>query len=199
MIESFALQTTHLVGEALSIVEELRLLEILRLHGRAEVVGSVALDLVVKPDIDVHLHADSEDLLAVCDDIYHQLLASDRVRQVRISDYRDSGGLKVGIDSLPGLSGPWSIDIWVTNSAEAAGFQLVDALRPVLTAETRQTILAIKRHYHESGRLRDALSTRVYSAVVDHGVRTPEEFEKLLRRSEDEGMAEPACVGSPKQ
>jgi hypothetical protein len=48
---------THKVlrREAEEIIARLGLLEMLRSYGRAEVVGSVALDLVVRRDIDIHL------------------------------------------------------------------------------------------------------------------------------------------------
>ena len=54
----------------------------------------------------------------------------------------------------------------------------VERLRASLTPEQRETILALKRHYHARGRLRDGMSHRIYSAVLGRGVRTVEEFEK---------------------
>ena len=184
-MESVASQEARLTNEAETLIEELGLLQILRRHGRAEIVGSVALGLIVKLDIDLHLLVEADDLLCVCDDIYHRLLAHRRVQHIRISDYRDRGGLKVGIDALPAPSGRWSIDMWVTNRPEATGFALVDTLRDKLTPDTREAILSIKRHYHESGHLRDGLSTTIYKAVVEHGVSTPQEFDRFLQAGDE--------------
>jgi len=53
--------------EGESIVRELRLLDALRPHGLARIVGSVALGLVVKPDIDLRLLTEADDLFGVVD------------------------------------------------------------------------------------------------------------------------------------
>jgi hypothetical protein len=167
--------------EAESIIRELNLFEALRPYGNARVVGSVALNLVVKPDIDLHLLTESDDLITVVDAVYHFLLAQDSVKQVHISDYRNRGGLKVGVDSYPGRLAEWSIDIWVTNSSETTGFALVDRLNRQLTVGQRKAILEIKRTLHAEHRLRDGISTWIYLAVVDRGVRSVSGFEKYMK------------------
>ena len=53
----------------------------------------------------------------------------------------------------------------------------VERLRASLTPERRETILALKRHYHAEGRLRDGMSHRIYAAIVERGVGTIDEFE----------------------
>ena len=55
----------------------------------------------------------------------------------------------------------------------------VERLRASLTPERRETILAMKRHYHAEGRRRDGMSHRIYLAVLGRGVRTVEEFEEI--------------------
>ena len=60
--------------EALGIIDELSLLDFLVSLGESWLVGSVALDLIVKPDIDIHLLIDHDDLLKTSDQIYHYLL-----------------------------------------------------------------------------------------------------------------------------
>jgi hypothetical protein len=175
----FLMSESRLKAEAEGIIEELGLLGMLRDYGRAGVVGSVALDLIVKRDIDVHLLVEGRDILEVVDGVYRVLL--DRgVREVRVTDFRDRGAVKLGIDSYTGDSGDWSIDIWVTDRPETLGFGLVETLLGALNEERREAIIAIKRHYHERGLLRDGLSTRIYKAVVEDGVRTVEEFEEAI-------------------
>ena len=66
------------------------------------------LDLIVKLDIDIHLLVDSPDLLAMTDRVYHALLDHPRIREVRITDYRAEGGVKIGIAAHPAPSGVWS-------------------------------------------------------------------------------------------
>lgn len=177
-----AVTESSLRMEAETIIRELALLEMLTHYGEARFVGSVALDLIVKPDIDIHVLVGTHDLLSVADCIYHYLLAQGHIREVRISDYREQGGVKVGIDAYPGVSGNWSIDIWLTDRVERTGFDLVDRLKRAMRPEHRDAILCIKREYHRHGRLRDGFSTLIYEAVVDQGVRTIEEFHRFLSR-----------------
>jgi catabolite regulation protein CreA len=55
--------------EAERIIEELDLLRLLSAYGEARIVGSVALDLIVKLDIDIHLLVDDPDVLEVANGI----------------------------------------------------------------------------------------------------------------------------------
>jgi hypothetical protein len=164
--------------EALGIVSELGLLGTLGRHGRAELVGSVALDLIVKLDIDVHLLVESRDLYSVANQIYPELLRHPKVDEVRITDYKD-GSVKIGVDRYPSASGAWSIDLYITNQPEKTAFSYVNELRDRLDEETRGAIMDIKRHYHRRGLLRDGLSHRIYEAVVRRGARTVADFQKL--------------------
>ena len=173
------MRKSQLKREAEGIIEELNLLRLLTAYGDARVVGSVALDLIVKLDIDIHVLVRNEDLLEVINDIYRKLLNHDSVHEVRISDYRDQG-VKLGIDFYPGVSGNWSIDIWVTNKVEETGFEMIERLRGEMSMEHRKNIMAIKSYYHEGGLLRDGISSLIYSAVVEKGVQNVNEFMKNL-------------------
>ena len=53
--------------EAEDIIQQLTLFEILGQYGEARLVGSCALDLIVKLDIDIHLVVGTTDLLSVVD------------------------------------------------------------------------------------------------------------------------------------
>jgi hypothetical protein len=176
---------SNLKAEAEKIIGELRLLNLLSLYGRTGVVGSVAYDLIVKLDIDIHLLVpEGTDLLSTVDSIYHQLLDHEYVREVRISDYREDHAIKIGIDRYPENSGDWSIDIWVTDKAEETAFGYVDNLRKALRPEHREAILGIKEYYHKLGQLRDGMSVLIYEAVIDNSVRTVEEFKRFLAGKE---------------
>ena len=170
-------ESNNLKAEAESIIRDLNLFEMLQSQGEARVVGSVALNLVVKPDIDIHLLTRTDDLMSVVDNIYHLLLNQPGVNHVKISDYRERGGLKVGLDSYPGCLADWSLDLWVTNDRDTTGFALVDRLNRELTKEHLVANLEIKKALHAEGGLQDGMSSRIYTAVVDHGIRSAAEFE----------------------
>jgi hypothetical protein len=176
---------SDLKAEAEKIIGELRLIDLLSRYGKAGVVGSVAYDLIVKLDIDIHLLIpEGTDLLNTVDSIYHQLLDHEHVREVRISDYREDHAVKIGIDRYPEKSGDWSIDIWVTDRVEETAFEYVDNLRKALRPEHREAILGIKEYYHKLGQLRDGMSVLIYEAVIDNSVRTLEEFKRFLAGKE---------------
>jgi hypothetical protein len=176
---------SDLANEAYAIITELSLLELLRRFGDARLVGSVPLDLIVKLDIDIHVLVSNRELLITVDSIYHRLFENEQIREVRISDYRPEG-VKIGIDSYPGVSGDWSIDIWVTSQVEYTGFSFLDRLERELLPGHRSTIMEIKRSYHHQGLLRDGISMQIYRAVLDDEVRSVKKFHHYLEEQDQE-------------
>lgn len=166
--------------EAESIIRELALLDMLRRFGQARLVGSVGLNLIVKRDIDLHLLTD-DDLFTVADRLYRELLAREDIVKVMICDYRPNG-LKIGVDAYLGPTGPWDIELFITNALDYTGFAFVDRLNRELTPEHRQAIMQIKEHFYRRGQLFGGLSKAIYLAVLDGGVRTVEEFERYHER-----------------
>jgi hypothetical protein len=171
---------SSLKAEAEDIIRRLSLIQLLSRYGDARVVGSVALDLIIRRDIDIHLLVEANDLFSIVDNIYRDLLTKEHVRDVRISDYRERSGILIAIDSYPGASGDWSIDIWITNRKERTGFTLVERLSQELHPEQREVIMKIKGIYHERGQLHDSMSNAIYEAVIDAGVRNLEGFQQFL-------------------
>jgi hypothetical protein len=166
--------------EAFEIIEEFGFLEMLGQYGDARLVGSVALDLVVKPDIDFHLFIAKSDVVNVAESIKSSLIADERIREIRVSDYLENDSLKIGIDSLPGRSAEWSIDIWITSDIDTTGFEETDRIMSLLNEDNRNTILELKRVYLGKGQLHDSMSSVIYRAVLDDGVSNLEEFKKYL-------------------
>jgi hypothetical protein len=76
----------------------------------------------------------------------------------------------------------WRIDLslWLYDDhAHVTAFH--ETLRDRLTAEQRQIILQIKDVWHRRPEYPDEVSGfEIYTAVLDHGVRTPEEFAAWL-------------------
>ena len=94
-----------LCSEALGIVHDLQLLPLLARFGRARLVGSVALDLVVKRDIDLHLLVDNADLWPVARVILGEASALVGPAETHIHTYLSEGGLKVGVEDYAWDSG----------------------------------------------------------------------------------------------
>ena len=87
-----------LKAEAEKIIEDLNLLRLLAQHDEPRFVGSVALDLSVKLDIDIHPLVQTPDLLSVGDHVYRRLPEHQAVQELRLSDHRRRGRIKGGID-----------------------------------------------------------------------------------------------------
>jgi hypothetical protein len=170
--------------EAFQIIEELNLIDYLTTLGRAHLVGSVALDLIVKPDIDLHLLLDHPNLIETSSTVTAYLLDQLKVREVRVTDWRKEGGIKLGVDQYPGESAVWSLDIWITDREETGGMAAMEEFSKLLTPKLREIILEIKDYYHRQDRLRDGISLQIYTAVLKDGVKTIEEFEDWQPKNE---------------
>lgn len=175
----------NLRDEAFGDIQELNLIDLLNEHGEAELVGSVALDLIVKPDIDIHLFTTDSDLLGKVNEVYSILLEHPKVSEVRISDYRPSG-VKIGVDRYQGKFRSWDIDIWISDKPDSIAFEQTKTILSKLTAEDRKTIMEVKQHYYELGLLRNGLSHRIYKSVLYHKVKNIDEFERYLATTNKE-------------
>jgi hypothetical protein len=78
----------------------------------------------------------------------------------------------------------WKIDISLWSPKSPPGpLTHAQEMRRRLTPETRLTILWIKDAWHRLPSYPDVVGgTDVYEAVLEHGVRTPEQFGRYLRR-----------------
>ncbi|MHA2601545.1 MAG: hypothetical protein AM324_005365 [Candidatus Thorarchaeota archaeon SMTZ1-83] len=169
--------------EAEQIVEALDILDLLNAYGHARIVGSVALDLIVKRDIDIHTLVLLNDLLEVAQHLLRVLLRTDGIREVRVTDFRERDSMKLTVDEYQGVSGKWTIDFWLTTNVSTTGFEVVEALEGNLDEEQREAILNIKRHYHIRGLLQNGISNLIYRAVAEDDVRDLNHFEQWLSKT----------------
>ncbi|MFW9846649.1 MAG: hypothetical protein ACFFD6_07875 [Candidatus Thorarchaeota archaeon] len=170
--------------EAEQVIDELDIMGLLNAYGYARIVGSVALDLIVKRDIDIHALVLLRDTMDMAQHLVAVLLKVEGVEEVHVKDYRDKSSLKVGIDEYHGESGVWSIDIWLTTDVSTTGFALVDELEANLNEAMREVILNIKRHYHIRDLLQPGLSDLIYRGVTEGMVTDVNEFEKWLAKTQ---------------
>jgi hypothetical protein len=82
-------------------------------------------------------------------------------------------------------TGIWRLDLtfWLHDAHENVT-AWHEQLRDSVTPEERSTILRIKDVWHRRPEYPEAVSgLEIYTAVLQHGVRTPEQFEDWLRRA----------------
>lgn len=164
--------------EAQKIIDELGIMPILESIGDARVVGSVALDVIVKLDIDIHVVV--EDLFSAIDKIYRHLISNDNISEVKIKDIGGNSGILVGVNEYKTKQGVWSIDFWVTTDEKTTGFADVQKLLKDMTQEHKEIIVQIKNEYcSKFGDTSNGLSPKIYQAVVYEGVKDFETFMEV--------------------
>ncbi|MEU8514587.1 hypothetical protein AB0C76_23765 [Kitasatospora sp. NPDC048722] len=153
-------------------------------------VGSAALGLMVRRDLDVtvvcpRLDTGAHEAVA---GIGAGLAVHERVRQVRFRN--DTGvwntdpgypdGLYLGVDYRSPQGRTWSLDIWFVDEPDRQpDLTHLRTLPPRLTTEAREAILLIKHAWAESPEYgRSVRSWDVYRSVLDDGVRTVAGFDQ---------------------
>lgn len=177
--------------EADGVVADLRLVQQLSELGDPVRTGSSALGLMVWRDID---------LTVVCDDelgdggviaLAGWLALQPSVRQVTYRDdtgawnmepekYPDGLYIQVRYQLVPGQE--WHLDIWFVHEPDRMpDLSHLRTIPPQLDLARRLAILRIKDAWHGTPEYGSkVISYDIYTAVLDHGVRTPEEFAARL-------------------
>lgn len=178
-----------LQAEAQSVLAELDVVQLLTSAGSLRQVGSSVLGLMVWRDIDLAVSSPNVSIERVYE-IMRPLYTYPRVKEVRYfnqSGPLNSTGLQiyeryffmVFYDTTAAKE--WKIDIsfWLGEGIHPEPIH--DAIEQHLTPETRLAILWIKDMWYQLPLYRtEVYSTDIYDAVLQHGVRTPTEFDRYL-------------------
>lgn len=183
-----------LQAEARQVLSDLALMSFLSRLGHAEHVGSSVSGLMVWRDLDVGARCPQPSPDRVFQTL-QPILTHSRVHEVL---YREETGPRSPsgqptdqryyfvLRYMTAADQRWKIDIsiWLSDAPRNQLGHLEDLARR-LTDETRLAILWIKDVWHRLETYPDEVSgTDIYAAVLDHGVRTPEQFATyLLERS----------------
>ncbi|MER7011689.1 hypothetical protein ABT324_09710 [Saccharopolyspora sp. NPDC000359] len=176
-------QQRELQAEADLVHADLRLGELLGALGEPVRVGSAALGLMVRRDLDITVICPRLDLAAksAVAGVGAELAVHDRVRQVRFrddtghwnTDPRYPDGLYLGVEYRSPADQEWTLDIWFVDEPDRQpDLEHLRTLPPRLTDDHRRAILHIK------SALPEVPGHEVYRAVLDRGVTTAEQFER---------------------
>ncbi|MHC2219470.1 hypothetical protein [Rhizobium leguminosarum] len=182
----------HMQIEADEVVRILGLNELLSEIGRPIRVGSSAMGLMVRRDIDITVVCDVLDdgaLAAFTAVGACMMQRADCVVAIRFrNDTKDwntepdkyPDGLYLWLSVRMPDKRAWTIDIWLVDQPERQpDLAHLKTLLPRLTDPDRATILQLKQVLANGDQSAAAIpSALVYDAVMDHGVRTFQEFEK---------------------
>lgn len=180
--------------EAEEVARILKLNELLESVGQPIRVGSSAMGLMVRRDIDITVvcAALNDNTLAALAEIGVKLMQrTDYVTAVRFRNdmgkwnaepekYPD--GLYLGLSVMAPNGLAWTVDIWLVDKPERQpDLAHIRTLLPRLTDADRSIILGIKHALARNEQAANKIpSVLIYDAVMDHGVKTPAAFEAWL-------------------
>lgn len=181
-----------LQAEAEEVLADLDLPALLARAGRPVRVGSSVLGLMTWRDIDFNVLCRDLDADRAFETI-RPLAAHPRIKQLCYSNNRgrfnatglpQDEGYYWGMRYHTDAGDDWQLDLWfLPETAPRPEFAHLEQIPPRLTAETRLAILWIKDVWHRRSAYRGrVLSVDIYDAVLEHGARTPEDFDEYLRQ-----------------
>jgi hypothetical protein len=172
--------------EAAAVLADLDVLALAGAVGRPVRVGGSALGLMVARDIDITTLCPRLEPAMVFDAM-RPLVVHPRIRGLSFrkdtgrwhTDPRYPDGLYWRVEYATDAGVAWNLDLWfIHESATQFDLEHMKALPHRLTRESRVAILRIKEAVADAPPRERVRSYEVYEAVLDHGVRTAEEFRR---------------------
>jgi len=169
--------------QAEAILRDLGLLERWARFGRPVLVGAVSFDLAVAPDIDLEVYCpelrieDGFQVLTECS-LNPHVTAAQFVNALATPDKALYWQLRYRTDD----GTDWKIDMWSApdDYSLPRGEHFVQPMKDALSDETREAILTLKEARGDGG-VPPMLSIDLYRAVLDGGVRTPDQLGEWLQ------------------
>jgi len=189
--ESDTLQT-----EAEQVINDFNLIHLLSNYGTPEIIGSMALKVMTRKDIDIEVVAKNFRKEDISEIIKHLSEKSFPRIDFTVMDNTQklSSNLPVGfyigikyagkdklVEKYKNNPDVWQIDLWFLTPENAQGSKATNEIKAKLTPEKRETILKIKfeltKHEEYKGKFS---GIDIYRAVLSSNISTTEEFLKKL-------------------
>ncbi|HVX24041.1 MAG TPA: hypothetical protein VG992_01725 [Candidatus Saccharimonadales bacterium] len=188
-IEWLRNEQSRLRSQADKMLTATKIMDVFAKHGQpSPIEGSYLYELMMYPDLDIGLTADTVTKQDFAD-LLQDLGAHAAVRGISTADTINFNlskrpmpkGYWIGVD-IPFEGDRWGIDCWFQQSDWGTD-QIDDYADRLISLDqsAKDAVLAIKYELIRNGTYgKQYLSNDVYDAVLDHGVRTQEEFENLV-------------------
>ena len=168
---------------ALALIDDLELVRRWSQVGRVVLVGAVAYDLVVSPDIDIEVFTRGRPQIGDGFRVLAALAEHPRVTKARFTNALNAPdqGLYWQIRCRDDDAREWKVDVWTLDEDHPGPLSsdLVAPMRDAIDDAKRAVILELKES-RAAGRCSAFASIDIYRAVLEGGVRTAEELEALL-------------------
>jgi hypothetical protein len=170
-------------AEADRLLTDTRLRELLEQFGQVDLGGSYAYDLMVDRDLDfgVAIKSMTPEIRAKIASTFaaqpwaYSVNMTDRINFEPLSNLGAPRGLYLGL-TIPFPKERWNIDVWFVIADRVAEDEMAKLIKHA-SNEQKATILQIKYELMESGQKQKGVtSAEVYKAVLQHGVKSTDEF-----------------------
>ncbi|WP_055108652.1 hypothetical protein [Paenibacillus ihumii] len=192
--EDLLARQRQLQAEAALIAEELHLDQLLAAAGTPVKVGSAALGLMAWRDLDLTVVCSKLDIAAISG-IAAQLMFNPGVRELKFindtgswnTDPAYPDGYFIGLTYQSTGGNHWELDIWFVDEPDKQpDLKHIHTIPKRLTPEAMVSILSIKTIWASRAEYgKEVKSFDIYTAVLDHGIRTAADFERWLHGRSD--------------
>jgi hypothetical protein len=183
--------------QADKILKESGIVDMLSDYGQVKIAGSHALDLMLRPDIDLFVVADEHNWDKALE-INSGILKKKYFRDVYFINWLDFENKKTGNTEewIPDIRGyyfaavkpfegeRWKLDIWLITPEYDKSRERTEHYKKLLEVATytdRLTILEIKNAMREGKKYVKGVDGKlIYQAVLEKGIKSVEDFKKLL-------------------
>jgi hypothetical protein len=162
--------------DALKIIKKYCLLERIDRVAEAHLVGSVALKVTVKPDIDLQVFTQNQDRLKVATQI-KQVLEKEGFDNVVVRELKKSDKFLVTTKFIFNDI-YWTLDVSVTERKPDYlnnAYKFYQVYGKKINNKNRETIIRLKKHFLKEGKLKDSMSYYIYRSVIDGQAKRPAE------------------------
>lgn len=171
------------------IIADLQLIERWSLVGKPFIVGATAYQLIYNPDIDMEIYCDLPEVASGFH-VLEQCVRNPNVIGAKYSNHISGAdqGIYYQLKYQDEDANVWKIDMWLMAKEHPGpcAKDLVEPLNRSLTDASREIILLIKEQIRLKGE--SIASIRIYESVIDHNIRTYEEFMVWHSKHEPIGL-----------
>ena len=187
MTQNILEKQKSLQQEAKIVLEKLDLINILSNYGKAKIVGSLLLELMVWPDIDIDLESNKKINIKDYFEIINSIFKKENIKKITLIDNRNAfeknrpQSMYIGIIyELNNIK--WKLDIRYLNPSNAFARNDLKKIKKQLTPEKIQNILEIKTNlYTHPNYGKEFSGYDIYKAVIENNITTTEEFKNIFK------------------
>ncbi len=183
------LKSKEFKSQADEILKKTKIVELFSTYGEVKMVGSYPLDVMLREDLDIYVLVKEHSYAKVVE-IITSLLSLNYFQQICFANWLDHSrekGLKgYYLEPKVNIGGNrWKLDIWFMTEDQYKFHteKFLELLKNNENADKlRLKILELKNHYREGDKYQGNINGKlIYKAVLEHGVRTVEQFENYVK------------------